>query len=93
MQNTQFTKNTAAWKFQVWASFILAIGLTIAGIVQMEADFWIRGYLIMGLMFTVGTSFTLSKTIRDEHEASQIVNQVRRAKTEKMLSEMDDTLS
>ncbi len=90
MQGNTYQKNTNAWRFQTWASFLLALGLTIAGIVQMDGDFWVRGYLIMGVLFSVGTSFTLSKTIRDDHEADQFINQVRRAKTERMLNEMDE---
>ncbi|MFK7926524.1 MAG: YiaA/YiaB family inner membrane protein [Bacteroidia bacterium] len=90
MQGNNYQKNTNAWRFQSWISFLLALGLTVAGIVNMEGDFWVRGYLIMGILFTVGTSFTLSKTIRDDHESDQFVNQIRQAKTERMLSEMDN---
>ena len=37
----------------------------------MPVELWIKGYLIMGLFFTIGSSFTLSKMIRDRHEAER----------------------
>ena len=46
-----------------------------------------KGYLFMGLLFTVGMSFSVAKTIRDQHETSKLINRVEEAKTEKILNE------
>lgn len=61
--------NTAAWKFQVWASFVVSTSITGLGVLYLPVDLWTKGYLAMGLLFTVGSCFSLAKTIRDEHEA------------------------
>jgi hypothetical protein len=43
--------------------------ITLLGIYYMPIDLWIKGFIIMGLFFTVGSTFTLAKTIRDRHES------------------------
>jgi len=50
---------------------------------------WVKGYLIMGLVFTVGSSFSLSKTIRDDAEAEKLVDRIKGAKTEQILKEYE----
>lgn len=61
--------STAAWKFQVWASFVISTAVTALGVAYLPVDLWTKGFLAMGLLFTVGSCFSLAKTIRDEHEA------------------------
>lgn len=34
----------------------------------MPADLWVKGYLAMGTLFLTGSTFTLSKTMRDNAE-------------------------
>jgi hypothetical protein len=89
MQNEQVQRDTAAWLFQVWASFVLALGATAIGIAYSPLDPWIRGFFAMGLVFTVGSSFTLAKTLRDGHEARRLINRLSEAKTEKILRDYD----
>lgn len=66
--NPMLQKDTAAWTFFAWASFALAVLLMCLGIYYMSAQLWEKGYLVMGLFFTIGSTFTLSKSIRDRHE-------------------------
>jgi len=56
---------------------------------MMPADMWIKGYLLMGMLFTVGSTFTLAKTLRDQHEAQKLIHKISNAKTEKMLKELE----
>lgn len=65
-------KPTPMYRFQVWASFVLSFTLMIIGIYHLPVDIWIKGYLIMGIIFTVGSCFTLAKTIRDDYEVDKI---------------------
>lgn len=81
-------KDTAAWRFQVIAAFVIAIVLTTGGIVYLPLNSWVKGYLMMGLYFTVSSAFGLAKTLRDHHESNQIVAKISEAKTEKMLREL-----
>ena len=80
--------DTGAWRFQVVAAFVVALGLTTGGVVYMPLDAWTKGYLLMGLYFTVSSAFTLAKTLRDSHESSRLVAKISEAKTEKMLREL-----
>ena len=43
----------------------------------------------MALLFTVGSTFSLAKTMRDRYEASKFVNRVASAKTEKILHDYE----
>ena len=82
-------RDSDAWVFQSWAAFALAFGTTLAGIVWLPVDNWIRGFLAMGLLFTVNACFTLAKTVRDTHEASKFINRLTGAKAEKLLQEFE----
>lgn len=70
---------TAGWHFQVWASFVISSGLTALGILYLPADLWTKGFLSMGMLFTIGSCFSLAKTLRDEHEADREVAPAERA--------------
>lgn len=82
-------KDSPQWIFQVWASFILSFSLSLGGIYVMPVDFWVKGYLFMGLFFTVGSAFSLSKTIRDNEETKRLLNRIAEAKTEKLLTDFE----
>lgn len=60
--------NTPAWNFFAWASFVCALLLMSTGIWHLPADAWVQGFLVMGTFFLVGSTFTLSKTVRDNQE-------------------------
>lgn len=60
--------HTGAWRFQVWVSFVVSSALTGLGIAYLPVDIWTKGFLAMGLLFTIGSCFSLAKTVRDEHE-------------------------
>lgn len=87
------TKNTethtAAWKFQVWAAFGLAVTTLGAGISQLPVDLWTKGFFVMGLLFLTNSCFALAKTIRDDHEATKLLNKLNEAKTEKIIREFE----
>ena len=87
MKNVASQKDTNAWIFQVWASFIIAISTTAVGIFYLPVDNWIKGYMGMGLMFSIGSSFTLAKTVRDKKEAEKLSARVDEARVEKILAE------
>lgn len=86
-ENIVASKNTPAWRFQVWASFSLSMILMFVGIYHLPVDWWMRGYLIMGLIFTVGSCFALAKTIRDDHESDRNAGKGTHTKTETIIRE------
>jgi hypothetical protein len=56
------------WSLQVWVSFVAAVLVTCFGIDALETTMWIKGYVLMGLMFTLGATFTLAKQVRDNRD-------------------------
>lgn len=89
MQQQAVNYNTSAWKFQCWAAFLLSSILTVGGIAYIPADPWIKAYMLMGFVFTLGSTFSLAKTLRDEFEANKLINRVNQAKTEKIINEYE----
>lgn len=81
-------RDTAAWRFQVIASFVIALGLTTFGVLYLPVTPWIKGYLLMGIYFTVSSAFGLAKTLRDAHESHRLVTKINEAKTEKILRDL-----
>ncbi|WP_422927891.1 YiaA/YiaB family inner membrane protein [Singulisphaera sp. PoT] len=63
--------HSPAWVFQTWASFAVSVGTTGVGIAYLPVDHWIQAFLGMGLLFTVGSTLNLAKTVRDLHESKR----------------------
>ena len=81
--------HTAAWVAQTWLSFIISISATAIGIIYLPTDVWLKGYLGMGLLFSVGSTVSLSKTIRDQEDAKRMLSHIDEAKLERLLAEYD----
>lgn len=82
-------KDSAGWQFFVRTSFVLAMTAVATGVYFLPVDAWTRGFMAIGILYLVGSSFTLAKALRDEHEANRFINQVREAKNERLLSEFE----
>lgn len=78
-----------AWMAQVWISFLVAAAMTVGGTVLLPVDWWCKGYLLMGQLFLTGSAFTLSKTVRDNHEAYKLRNRITQAKSARLLKEYE----
>jgi hypothetical protein len=89
MDRPSINENSQSWMAFVWISFVIAVFLMCAGIYQLPAELWIKGYMAMGLFFCIGSSFTLAKTVRDNHEARKLINRVTEVKTERMLHDYE----
>lgn len=89
MQQLNPQKDSFAWVLQTWAAFICAISITTIGILNLPVDNWVKGFMGMGLAFSVGSTFTLAKTTRDLHEAKRLTARIDEAKVEKLLAQHD----
>jgi len=89
MEQPGIHEDSAGWIFFVHLAFAISVGLMCAGIYALPVDLWIRGYLAMGLFFTISATITLSKTLRDRHESEKLVNRLKHVKTEKLLHEFE----
>src|SRR5258705_1969532 len=74
--SNEHPKDTSAWVFQTWASFTVSIATMVVGILYAPIDARVRGYLAMGLLFTVGSTLSLAKTVRAQHEDGKLVNRI-----------------
>jgi len=84
--------NTKSFYTMAWMSLALSAAGMTAGLMYLEADLAMKGFLIMSYLFTVTSCFTLAKVVRDKHEAEKFINKVSVAKTEKFLNENGNTL-
>ncbi len=88
MQNQSTTHlNSPTWIVFVKVSFILALVAMVSGIILFPSDFNVKGFLIMGTLYLLGSTFTLAKTVRDEFENEKLVNRIADAKTTQILKE------
>ena len=89
MEQPAIHQDSPAWIFFAHVSFLVSLTLMGTGIYLLPVSLWIKGYFVMGLFFTVGSTLTLSKTLRDHHEGKKLVNRLNEVKTEKMLHEYE----
>lgn len=62
-------RDTSAWIMQTWIFFAIALTFATYGIFNLTGvEGWPKGFLLFSIFSTVATSFTLSKTIRDNKE-------------------------
>ena len=74
-----------AWVSFTYASFLGAAGMVAAGILFLPLDWWAKGYMAMGTVMLVQSCVTMTKTVRDMHEAGKLVNRIEDARTERLL--------
>lgn len=89
MEPNIVTKDTPAWIAYVWIAFALSSSLMLLGIWHLPLDMWAKGYFLMGFFFSVGSTFSLAKTVRDNQESRRLINRLADAKTEKILHEYE----
>ena len=82
-------QNSEGWMFFVKACFVASIAAMSTAIVFLPANIWVKGYLGMGTLLVVASSFMLSKSVRDDFEAKKVTNRLSEAKAEKIIKELD----
>lgn len=87
--NSMLNQNSRGWLFFVKACFGLAIAAMSLAIFFLPTEIWVKGYMGMGTLLVVASSFMLAKSMRDEFEAQKVINRLSEAKAERMLKEMD----
>ena len=89
MDSPNFGGNSAQWNFFVKISFAVAILSTLLGIYALPGPLMVKGYFMISSLFLVFASITLSKTMRDDHEAGRLHNKISEAQTQRMIRELD----
>jgi len=75
------------------ASFAIAVAAMAAGILLLDIELAVQGYLGMGSLMVIITSITMSKTLRDQHEAGRLTNKLEEAKLTDFLAKHDPTVA
>ena len=86
--NNPVLHHSHSWIIFTYVSFAAALAMVIGGIVLMPLDLAMKGYLAMGVVMLIQSCMTLTKTIRDNDEASKLVNRIEDAKTERLLMDV-----
>lgn len=62
-------RDTSAWIIQTWIFFAISLIYATYGVFNIpNIEIWPKAFLLFAIFSTVTTSFTLSKTIRDNKE-------------------------
>ena len=86
--NQNSPHHSSAWVTFTYASFAASTFLVAIGVYFLPVDLWIKGYLAMGIVMLIQSCVTLTKTVRDVHESSRMVNRIEDAKAERLLMEV-----
>ncbi len=81
--------HSAAWVTQTYISFAVSLVAMAIGIAYLPAGPWVPAFLAVSALYSVTSAISLAKTLRDQHEANQIVARVDEAKLERLLTEHD----
>jgi hypothetical protein len=81
--------HSSSWIAQTWISFVLSVGVTGIGIWFLPVDPWVRAFMCMGLLFSIGSAISLSKTLRDLHEAQRVTAKIDEARVHQLLNNYD----
>ncbi len=87
MNQNQPAVHAPAWVFFTYLSFAGSLAMLVIGIIMLPIDLWMRAFLFMGVLMLVQSCITMTKTQRDMHEGSRLMNRIEDARTEKLLME------
>jgi hypothetical protein len=84
-QTTQTSLHSGAWITFTYASFFASVAMVGGGILFAPIDIWIKAYFAMGAALLIQSCITMTKTLRDVHEGSKLVNRIEDARAERLL--------
>ena len=84
--------HSSAWVAFTQLNFALTATAMGIAIWAMPVDAWIRAFMGLGVLALIGSTITMSKTIRDVHEGSKVTSKVENAKVEKLLMDTAPTV-
>ena len=87
----RFTEHSQAWVTFSYVSFVGACLIVGAGIYMMPVDYWIRAFLMIGMIMLIQSSINITKTLRDNYEGARLINRLEDAKTEKLIRDVSET--
>jgi hypothetical protein len=70
-------------------SFAVSLSAVLLAVAFMPVDEWIRGFMALGMLYVVTSTFSLAKVVRDRQETTSTLSRVDQARLEKLLAEHD----
>jgi hypothetical protein len=86
--NNPVLHHSQSWIIFTYVSFVAVLAMVVVGIILMPLDLAMKGYLAMGVAMLIQSCITLTKTLRDNDEASKLVNRLEDARTERLLMDV-----
>ncbi len=83
------TRTTAAFYAQAAVSFAVSVTAAAIGIAYLPIGAWPRAFLGIGLLYTVTSTFTLAKCVRDRQEETAAVSRIDQVRLDQLLAEQD----
>lgn len=80
---------SAAYFAQATLSFAASLLTVGIGVAWLPVGPWERGFLALGVLFLVSSSFTLAKCVRDRQETQEVTHRVDQARIDKIIYEHD----
>jgi hypothetical protein len=87
--NAHTDLHSQSWVTFTYATFVGALGMVAAGILFAPVDLWVKAYFAMAAALLVQSTITMTKTVRDVHEGSKLMNRIEDAKAERLLMEIE----
>ena len=87
--NAHTDLHSTSWVTFTYATFVGAVGMVAAGILFAPVELWVKAYFAMGAALLVQSTITMTKTVRDVHEGSKLMNRIEDAKAERLLMEIE----
>ena len=84
-QTAQISQHSGSWIAFTYASFFASVAMVGGGILFAPIDIWIKAYFAMGAALLIQSAITMTKTLRDVHEGSKLVNRIEDARAERLL--------
>jgi hypothetical protein len=81
--------NSPSWVMFVKVNFAISFTAMIAAIILSPIEIVVQGFLAMGTLYLVASTFTFAKTVRDEFEGQKLINKLAEARAEKLLKDYE----
>ncbi|TAE73783.1 MAG: hypothetical protein EAZ85_06260 [Bacteroidetes bacterium] len=85
------SKNTPAFYFLAWISFLISSFGVVLGIVFMEGVWFAKAFFTMAYLFSLSSCFMVAKVVRDKQEEESLTKKIEKAKTQHLINKYVDT--
>jgi hypothetical protein len=86
MNHPSTQTHSQGWIAFSYASFAGALLMVSIGIVMMPIELPLKAFLGIGMLMLVQSCITLTKTLRDAHEGTRLINRLEDAQAEELLA-------